>query len=344
DHRYSAVQARKAPAFQSTSRASPGNSHSERQARIGAAMITVWQGSVNTWDCDEMGHMNVRVYVEKAQEGLGALAHALDLPRAFHADGYSTLLPTDQHIRFLKEALPGAALGMQACILEIGESDALVYQEMRHSNGDIAAAFRTRLRHAEVRSGRAFPWSERTLSALERLKGRAPKSAAPRSIDPAEPVKPANQCTVSVADAAGAKTIGRGMVPPAHLDTHGRMSPQWIMGRLSDSVPFLLADWRSRVAEASGGVRMGGAVLEYRLLYHHWPTAGDLFEVRTSLARVEKKFHSLVHWVLDPVTGLPWATTEAVAVTLDIDARKIIPTPKPLMDELAVIAPGGLSI
>ena len=37
-------------------------------------MIDLWKGSANTWDCDEMGHMNVRIYLEKAFEGLGTLA------------------------------------------------------------------------------------------------------------------------------------------------------------------------------------------------------------------------------------------------------------------------------
>ncbi|MEM7767168.1 MAG: thioesterase family protein [Pseudomonadota bacterium] len=309
-----------------------------------ASMITVWQGSANTWDCDEMGHMNVRVYVEKAHEGLGTIAHALHLPRAFKANGFSTLLPTDQHIRFMREALPGAPLNMRACVLEHGECDALIYQELCHGNGDVSAAFRTRVRHAEARSGRAFPWSDRSREALAALVGASPKATAPKSVDPSAPVRLASEATVAIAEAAGAAAIGSGMVPPAHMDIHGRMAPQWIMGRLSDSVPNLLYDWRRRVAESQGGMRMGGAVLEYRLLYHRWPESGDLFEVRSSLARVEKKFHSIVHWVLDPVSGLPWATAEAVAVTFDIDARKVIPTSKELMDELAVIAPGGLTL
>jgi len=307
-------------------------------------MITVWQGSANTWDCDEMGHMNVRVYVEKAQEGLGAIAHALHLPQAFKANGFSTLIPTDQHIRFLREALPGSPLSMRACVLEIGESDAVIYQELRHGTGDVAAAYRTRLRHAEAASGRAFAWPERSLAALEALRGKPPKATAPRSIEPDGPARAPGEVSVAIAEAAGVPVIGRGMVPQAHLDGHGRMAPAWFMGRLSDSVPNLLHDWRRRVAEAQGGSRMGGAVLEYRLRYHRWPTAGDLFEVRSSLSRVEKKFHSLVHWVLDPVSGGAWATAEAVAVTFDLDARKVIPTPAEMMAELADIAPGGLTI
>ena len=46
-------------------------------------MKTLWRGSCNQWDCDEMGHMNVRVYVEKQLEGLAVFAHALGMPHAF---------------------------------------------------------------------------------------------------------------------------------------------------------------------------------------------------------------------------------------------------------------------
>lgn len=56
-------------------------------------MIPLWSGIPNTWDCDEMGHMNVRVYVEKAMEGLGNFcrrdpdAPRLSGQRAFDPDG-----------------------------------------------------------------------------------------------------------------------------------------------------------------------------------------------------------------------------------------------------------------
>ena len=46
----------------------------------------IWRGGVNTWDCDEMGHMNVRVYVEKQLEGMVAFAHHLGMPEAFRVN------------------------------------------------------------------------------------------------------------------------------------------------------------------------------------------------------------------------------------------------------------------
>jgi acyl-CoA thioester hydrolase len=70
--------------------------------------------------------------------------------------------------------------------------------------------------------------------------------------------------------------------------------------------------------------RIGGAVLEYRLVQLDWPRAGDRFVVRSGMAGIEDRTQRLVHWMLDPHTGKAWGTSEAVAVTLDLDTRKIV--------------------
>jgi acyl-CoA thioester hydrolase len=89
---------------------------------------------------------------------------------------------------------------------------------------------------------------------------------------------------------------------------------------------------------------MGAAVLEYRMRYHDMPEAGDLFELYTGLGGVQGKTHSLIHWLMDPVSGKPWATGQATAITLDLDARKAIPAPASALEELERLAPKGLSI
>ena len=51
-------------------------------------------------------------------KGWSPSAAALGLPDAFRANAGATLLVKDQHIRFLREARPRAALHMVAGILE----------------------------------------------------------------------------------------------------------------------------------------------------------------------------------------------------------------------------------
>lgn len=307
-------------------------------------MITLWKGSANTWDCDEMGHMNVRVYVEKIMEGIAAFAHTIEMPQAFQEGSQSTLIPVDQHIRFIREVHPGRPLHMQGCVLDIGENDVLLYQELRHSDGRPAAAFRTRLVHARSKSAKPFAWNTRTRAALEALIGTAPADTAPRSIQPDGACLAPEAATLETVKTANAPLTGMGAVTPSQCDLNGRMRTEWFMGRISDSVPNLLYEWRTQVAAAAGDKKMGAAVLEYRMIYRNWPRAGDLYQAYSSLARAEEKFHTLVHWLVNPATGKAWLTSEAVAVTFDLQERKLINTPAEHIDMLETLAPRGLKL
>ena len=123
--------------------------------------VEIWSGGVNTWECDEMGHMNVRFWVAKAQEGLAGLAAQLGMPRAFAADGEATVIVREQHIRFLREAKAGAALYMTGGVIEIGESDARLLLVIRHPTGEPAATFQLLVEHCTTGDMRPFPWPAR---------------------------------------------------------------------------------------------------------------------------------------------------------------------------------------
>ena len=193
-----------------------------------------------------MGHMNVRLYVEKQVEGLAAFTHALDMPLAFQESAPSTLVPVDQHVRFIREVLPGRPISMDGCIVSVGESDAVIYQELRHSDGALSAAFLTRVAHVDTKARERFAWSTRARAALEAHIDTPPAEAAPRSFDPNAPALATTDINIATARNLGIPMIGKGAVPQHHLDVHGCMSPAWIIGRISDSVPNLLYDWRKR--------------------------------------------------------------------------------------------------
>ena len=259
-------------------------------------MITVWRGSVNQWDCDEMGHMNVRVYVEKAIEVLGVLAAKAEMPFAFVANAPSTWIVEDQHIRYMREVLPVRPLTMESCVIEVTECHAIIYQQILHSNGDVAAAFRSKVRHANSKSGVAFPWPKRTRKILESLIGTLPTSTAPKGVMSDGPLLPPEQVSFSKKKDINAPLRGLGMVLLEQCDVHSRMSPAVFLGKISDAVPNLLFEWRNEVFNAAGeGVKMGAAVVEYRLVYLGWPEAGDTIAVYSSLNWVSAKAHSLVY-------------------------------------------------
>ena len=313
-------------------------------------MIELYRGIANTWECDEMGHMNVRFYVNRQMEGLHILAHAIGLPQLFRPKNSSTLVPLDQHIRYMREIHAGKPVYMVGGVLEVGEDEVLLYQELRHTVSDLpSASFRTRVRHVESTTLKGFPWSEATLEKFEQLRiHEPPKETAPRSVDLTKAPLPHSEISSQIAEDFGVKVIGRGAIPHYHCDTHGRIHPEYFIGRISDSVPNLLGPWRDQIGkDASTDAdqrRTGGAVLEFRIIYRDWPKAGDLFELRSSLGALKPKVHSLVHWILNPATGKPWATAEAYAVTFDLDTRKVIEADPTHMDALEKFAAKGLRL
>jgi acyl-CoA thioester hydrolase len=52
----------------------------------------------------------------------------------------------------------------------------------------------------------------------------------------------------------------------------------------------------------------------------------------------------MIHWMIDPQSGRPWGVSEAVAVTFDLDARKIVPISDAARAELMKHAKAGLAL
>jgi acyl-CoA thioester hydrolase len=267
--------------------------------------------------------MNVRHYVAKCSEGIGAIAAALAMPGAFGPKSASTIALRSQHIRFLAEARAGAPLSMAGGIVSIGDCDAEIYQELRHSDGRPAATFFMRVAHVDARTGKTFAWSSRARARAAELACAVPSHGAPRSIDLDKPAPNAN---VARADALAAPTIGLSLVTPDLVDAFGRLRTENFVAKISDGAPSLFANWRRESGEAQGK-RLGGAVLEYRLDYKRWPRTGDLIAVRSGVIDIQEKTQRVVHWLLDPVGGDAWATGEVIAVTFDLDARKAVAPP-----------------
>ena len=287
--------------------------------------VEVWRGGVNAWELDDMGHLNVRYYGARVVEGLVGLAAALGMPRAFAADGDSTIMIREQHIRFLREARSGAPLFMTGGVINIGDCEAQFLMQLWHANsGERAATYRLKVAHVTAGDGRPFAWSKRTLEAADRLMISTPSQAAPRSVGD-EPVT--TIASLQAAEQMGLTPAASGAFGAGDCDVFGRMRPELVIGRISDGMPNLMSGMRPPAPAQESGLppRVGGAVLEYRLIHWDWPRAGDRFVVRSGVAGVAERAQTLLHWMLDPATGRPWATGEAVAISLDLGARKIVP-------------------
>ncbi len=282
--------------------------------------LEVWRGATNAWNCDEMGHMNVRFYLAFALQGLGGVAAALGMADAFGARTASTIEVKGHHIRFLREARAGAPLHLEAGILCLGEDEAEVVQVMRHSlSGEPCAAFVSRIAHVTA-DGRRFPWSDRSRTAAEALACGLPAFAEAKGVTG----KPGpTRASRARAESLGVQITARGLATPAECDALGRFRTDAVMGLFSDAAAQIFGPGGDRGVTAAG-TRIGGAMLEIHIVHHRTPRLGAHLELRSGLARVDPRLNHIVHWLLDPETGEPWTTARAIAAAFDLDARKIV--------------------
>lgn len=286
----------------------------------------IWRGGVTPWQCDEMGHMNVRFYLAAANEGLANLAALMGMPRAFTPGASSTLLLREHHARFLKEARAGAGLVMTGGVLAMEASEATLLLLLFHASGEPAAAITAKVAHVTPRDLRPFPWTQNTRKAAPALMIQAPDFALPRSVS-TEPV--ATRASLQAADALGLERGAAGAVTPADCDVFGRMLPEQVLARIYATVGHVLRESQAAVLTAEPDLqgRLGGAAVEYRVVYHALPGAGERLEMRSGHRELTPKMRRVIHWLLDPTTGRPWASAEMVSLFLDLKARKSLTLP-----------------
>ncbi|MEN0652768.1 MULTISPECIES: thioesterase family protein [Hyphobacterium] len=301
-------------------------------------MHELWRGNANAWECDEMGHLNVKAYLGKGMQAIARLTEQAGLAGAFSAGAMATLRPVEWHVRFLGEARPGAPLFIEGGVARIGDSDADIALAMRHSgDGRLAATLTARVEHVVPDSGRVFAWPSRFRGTAEALMVEPLPESAPRGLPPADW---SELVSLKRAEALRLFPIGLGRIGSEDADVFGRMRPEFLIGKVSDSVANFVQAFPDRSLNDEADPK-GGALLECRIRVRRYPRPGDGFAVRSALSGGTDKVRQIVHWVLDPLTGKPWWTVEGIAATLNLRTRRIeAATPAELQDIAKAVRDG----
>ncbi|WP_203295102.1 thioesterase family protein [Maricaulis parjimensis] len=306
-------------------------------------MIELWRGNVNAWECDELGHYNVRFYLARLSEAVANLAEAAGLNPIHRTDASATLIMRDIHVRFLAEAHPGAPLYIEGGLIEHDDCTARAIFVMRHAgSGKPAASYHVVLGHASPQTTLDFPWPKRFHAHADTLKVDLPDFSAPRGLSlDATPSTP----SLAQADKLGLESIGRGRFGQSEMDGFGSMRAEFLLGRVSDSVTNFSAafpeEWEQHASGKPGNV--ASALLECRILPRHWPRCGDGYVIRSGLKSVSPKVRNIVHWVMEPATGKVWWTMEGVAAPMDLTARKLLDVPDAVQAKVKAACIDGLS-
>ena len=283
--------------------------------------VEVYRGSVQTWECDQMGHLNVQFYIERAESGIAELESRLRTPCP---SPDLELVAVEQHVRFHREMRPGAAAVMEGCFLDAetrcGDLAMYLRLEQLVPDGDglrreLSATFVIDFECRIKGRRHAVPHPWRIVQSS--LCGKLDAEAIPRGLGDHPS---SGRASAKLAEKLGLVPIQRSPVHRRECDANDVMTGTAIMGRLSDGIPNLILALRGEDRSKS---RLGGAALEYRFRYHQPASLGDRLLVRSGLMAVDSKTRTFVHWVLNADSGLAVATAEAVAVSLDLEKRKL---------------------
>lgn len=305
-----------------------------------AELIEVLRSSVNTWECDEMGHMNVRFYVTRSVDALFSFGQTFGLgPRTLRSR-QQTLAIKEQHIRFLREVHPGTPFLVCAGVVSANENKIKIYQELTNLiSGQVSATFVVDVSLADSASRTPALFDETLISQLQQQLVELPDYAKPRGISTAAPRKTP---TINEADKLGLFQIYKGLVNHPDTDEYGFMQPQGYMGSLSNGITHFFMAIKDKQRPREEG--MGGAALEYRFVYRQSPQLGDIVIVRSGLKGILGKATNFCHWMFNGESGECIATVEAVAVSFDLTTRKAVEPSPESKDNMIKKSIAGLSL
>ena len=283
--------------------------------------LYTWSGTANQWECDELGHLNMRHYLAKAAEARQMFITHLGLPDAFKAGASSSVRLKQVHIKYVKEARPGASLYIESGLLSLGENCATLVHIMYHANGQVAASLTEKLEHIFCRNQQPFPWPDRVRSKADSFKLPLPDIAKPKGLTGNEPMIGPELAQL---EAWNCQHIGTGMFLPDEVDIMGSVKPSVYIGRVSDNVIRLTSAWPDFDLLNWEKYSTMGVMLELRLRIHRHAVAGEPFLLKSGIAGVSKKTRNLVHNFVNPISGTSYATILTVNGVLDLNERKLV--------------------
>ena len=306
------------------------------QKDILANFTLTWAGECSAWECDDLGHMNMRHYAHKTDEARRSLIIKLGLPRAYHLGVVSSVRVRDFHIKYHSEARPGDPLRIDSGVLELGESSARICHIMSHRDGRLAATMVETVEHVYLPEDRVFAWPKRVRDNISEFTVKLPAPAKARNIDADIPFK---GMSLPELEAAGACPVGAGVFGVSELDITDCVTMGSFFGRTTSTVGWFREGWPEFDDPAYLESGKSGALLEMRAVIHRYPRQGDAYVYLPALTRANAYTRELVHNIVDPVSGLSWTSMQASGCKFDLKARKLI---KSTEAEIAVLEKGFL--
>lgn len=296
------------------------------------SMIATQRSTVNSWECDRMGHLNVQFYLARWSDAIAHLGLKLGFQPSQARARRIALLASEDRIQFKRELREGAITTIHACVREVLPRGLVVHGEMREGETGISsAAFDSIITCCDLNDDCEIPLPDEVRSRAEAMAG---------ACDLPPPMPPQGGPPPPSGVVAGMYETGRGAVNSWEIDWYGAMAPRFFMARFSDAAAHLLAG-AGLDARMMRDRNWGSAALDYRLTYERRLRAGDAIVIKSGLLEVREKVWRFCHLLLDSATGEVVARGEIVALLFDLQTRKSFPFPDDIRARIEPLILGG---
>lgn len=300
---------------------------------MSAPTFITGRGAINSWECDQWGHLNVQFYLAKASDAQAHLAARLGLMPTRLRSLKGSLMPVTDRALFKRELRAGDIYFIRSGIRAVAADGTLdiASRMVNQETGIESAAFETRLRWVGPDRTTPLPWPDDVAAAAATLAGELAELQRPQ---PMADVLPMQQQPERLL------LTYRGSVETWECDADRVAPPRPHIARLNDAITHVFRALKIDRAElfASG---LGSAALDYDIAYHRPLRSGTAVEIRSGMLALSDKVFHLVHYVLDSASGEVITTIVVAALFFDLAARKSVPIPAAVRAEAQRLLAGA---
>lgn len=284
-------------------------------------MLPTFRSFVNTWNIDEMGHMNVQFYVSSFSSALAHLSDMLGHGLIEARDQGAALTARTDQIVYAREMRLAANFMVDSAVIGVADDHLTVLHKMINLDQDeMAASCLSEIVMRDTTSDTDRPLPAGVIERANQLLEDPDPQAMPRPQGHTPAHIPRN---LETARKLGMTENCRDLVQADQLDAFGRMQSRHSMGRYSDGASIM---WRHvgllQNPEETG---VGGAVVQTHMTYHSHARLGQTFAIYGGFWKAGSASVTSAQWILDTVTGKPITCADTVAVMFDTNARKTCP-------------------
>ena len=277
-------------------------------------MIEIHRSFVNTWECDENRHMNVRFYLRRFEEGAAVFL-------ARHArDGQRPVL-RHRHVRYHRELLEGESAVSMAALPGSGPFEGHLMQVLR-----------------EISTGRICATSLDRFDGLETAAiagdGDVLEAVAPRGLAMGD-CKGDDAAFLAESMAAGkALVINYVIVAEGDLDGTGRLRTDRIVSCFSDGASHV---WEHAgiTTEWLNANNNGRVSVEMKVQPVNPVTAGEALELVSRVADCKGRMFRLVHTLRSLKDGRVVARGEVCCLVMNLESRRAVALPESIIAYLS---------